>query len=302
MADGVLPYQNPTVTDKRLDTEELTVSALTVQRERIQVAGATDVGIATVTNAAPASTDYGLSVRQVGSANITGAVTLSGQGSTSLDGFTMGNLIRVMDMLAQTLALAMEPVSGRLRVVLDNTGGAAQTLGTVSTVSTVTTVTTLSGTTALTPGTAAANLGKAEDAVHAGGDTGVMALAVLDNSPVASANVSLSGDYTPLRTDNRGRLWVNGAAYLSFPVSTNVTSVVKNSRGFVHGVTINANSTGQGGFILYDNTTASGGVIASINTTGAAVGRTLLYDCEFTNGISVSSNWTTPADLTLTYL
>lgn len=38
----------------------------------------------------------------------------------------------------------MEYATGRLRVVLDNVGGGAQTLGTITTVGTVTTVTTLS--------------------------------------------------------------------------------------------------------------------------------------------------------------
>lgn len=39
MADSFLAYQNPTVTDKKLDSETLTVGANTVERERVMLAG-----------------------------------------------------------------------------------------------------------------------------------------------------------------------------------------------------------------------------------------------------------------------
>lgn len=58
---------------------------------------------------------------------------------------------------------------------------------------TVTTVSTLSNTTQLTPGTAATNLGKAEDAASASGDTGVFVMGVRRDAPVVSA--SANGDY-----------------------------------------------------------------------------------------------------------
>jgi hypothetical protein len=82
---------------------------------------------------------------------------------------------------------------------------AAQTLGTVTTVSTVTNVATIG--TSVTPGTAAANLGKAEDAVHATGDVGVMALAVRQDTRATLA--SATGDYVPLTSDATGGLYVN---------------------------------------------------------------------------------------------
>jgi hypothetical protein len=65
MADSFLAYQNPTVTDKKLDSESLVVGANTVERERMQMAGAIAAAIAGVLNAAPAVTDYGLVVRTV---------------------------------------------------------------------------------------------------------------------------------------------------------------------------------------------------------------------------------------------
>jgi len=53
------------------------------------------------------------------------------------------------------------------------------------------------------PGTGATNLGKAEDALHASGDTGVMALAV-ENT--ANTTLSGAGDYTPIGCDAEGSL------------------------------------------------------------------------------------------------
>lgn len=63
--------------------------------------------------------------------------------------------------------------------------------------------------TAVTPGTGPSNLGKAEDAIHASGDTGVFALAVAQNvaAPVVFA---AAGDYIPFGVDTEGAQWVIG--------------------------------------------------------------------------------------------
>jgi hypothetical protein len=61
----------------------------------------------------------------------------------------------------------------------------------------------------IVPGTGATNLGKAEDAAHTTGDTGVMALAVRKDTAAASSGTT--GDYEPLSTDATGRLWIVGA-------------------------------------------------------------------------------------------
>jgi hypothetical protein len=55
-------------------------------------------------------------------------------------------------------------------------------------------------------GTAAGDLGKAEDAQHASGDTGVAVWAVRDDDPVAATS-GTAGDYEPFHTDGRGVLW-----------------------------------------------------------------------------------------------
>lgn len=58
-------------------------------------------------------------------------------------------------------------------------------------------------------GTSAGSLGKAEDAAHTTGDTGVMALAVRNDANVAIATTDL--DYIPLSTDAVGALRVGGS-------------------------------------------------------------------------------------------
>ena len=57
------------------------------------------------------------------------------------------------------------------------------------------------------PGTAATNLGKAEDAAHASGDTGVMALAVRNDAQTVRG---ADNDYIPLATDGPGNLRIVG--------------------------------------------------------------------------------------------
>lgn len=54
----------------------------------------------------------------------------------------------------------------------------------------------------------AAGVGKAEDAAHASGDTGIMPLAVRRDTAAASSGTN--GDYEPLQTDALGRLRVTG--------------------------------------------------------------------------------------------
>lgn len=58
--------------------------------------------------------------------------------------------------------------------------------------------------TSVIPGTGATNLGKAEDAAHSTGDTGVMPLAVRRDIQTASSGTD--GDYEPLQTDAFGGL------------------------------------------------------------------------------------------------
>ncbi len=63
-----------------------------------------------------------------------------------------------------------------------------------------------SGTSAVVPGTAATHLGKAEDAAHASGDTGVAILAVRRDA--AASGAGADGDYATINVDSTGRMYV----------------------------------------------------------------------------------------------
>lgn len=74
--------------------------------------------------------------------------------------------------------------------------------------------------TSVIPGTAASNLGKAEDSPHTSGDVGVLSLAVRNDSGTVLAGSDL--DYIPLSTDSLGNLRI--ASSPSFPSTVNSTS------------------------------------------------------------------------------
>lgn len=129
--------------------------------------------------------------------------------------------------------------SGQIAITL----AAGQTLGTVTTVTTVSTVTAVTNVatigTSVTPGTSAAHLGKAEDAVHGSGDTGVFSLGVANE---AQSSLAADGDYIAQATDTKGnRLIVGNLAHdavdAGFPVkvggqarTTNPTAVADADR------------------------------------------------------------------------
>ena len=81
--------------------------------------------------------------------------------------------------------------------------------------------------TSVIPGTGATNLGKAEDAGHTTGDTGVMMLGVRNDAMAALTTTDL--DYSPLATDPSGRMlvaWAPTAAMVRGTATTTGTSDV----------------------------------------------------------------------------
>lgn len=81
---------------------------------------------------------------------------------------------------------------GRMQCVI---GGGSATIGSITSI-----------TTSVVPGTAATNLGKAEDAAHATTHTGVFALGVR-NDAAATSFTSDDGDYSPIATDIKGAIF-----------------------------------------------------------------------------------------------
>ena len=77
----------------------------------------------------------------------------------------------------------------------------------------------------IVPGTGATSLGKAEDAAHSSGDTGVMVLSVRQDT--AAALGGTDADYQPLITDASGRLHVNAGAVGAIVPGTGATNLGK---------------------------------------------------------------------------
>jgi hypothetical protein len=97
------------------------------------------------------------------------------------------------------------------------------------------------GTDSLTPGTAAFNLGKAEDAAHTTGDTGVFALGVRNDTLADVTNTT--ADYSQLSTDIKGRVITAGAprslkgtAQVSLSNTTTETTILVATASTFHDV------------------------------------------------------------------
>ena len=75
--DSYLAYENPSTTDAKLDTEQLTVGANTVQRERIQIAGSTALQIAPVDATAGLKVNLGADNDVTVTGNLTTVTTVT---------------------------------------------------------------------------------------------------------------------------------------------------------------------------------------------------------------------------------
>ena len=98
--------------------------------------------------------------------------------------------------------------------------------------------------TSLVPGVAATSLGKAEDAAHSSGDTGVQMLAVRKATPADLSGAD--GDYEPLQLDN-GRLWTSTTIDAALPAGTNaIGKLAANSGVDIGDVTLTAGTNAIG--------------------------------------------------------
>lgn len=119
-------------------------------------------------------------------------------------------------------------------------------------------------TTSVVPGVAATNLGKAEDAAHTTGDTGVMALAV--RADTAASTAGTTGDYQPPITNNVGALWMAGVPSVNsgWSVATGTIGATKTDIGV-------ANTPGNvGGWYIY-NANAAVSYVQFFNFQASAV-------------------------------
>lgn len=100
-------------------------------------------------------------------------------------------------------------------------------------------------TTSVVPGTAATNLGKAEDAAHTSGDTGVFMLGVA-NAGASTAFSGTDGDYTPIGVDTDGSVHV---------VQKAQTATLTNVASSATSVTVLAANNARKGAQFYNDST-----------------------------------------------
>lgn len=144
----------------------------------------------------------------------------------------------------------------------------------------------------------ATTLARSEDAAHASGDPGIQFLTIRRTTPVTSAQAV--GRYAAANSDDNGNLWVTSGTLTSGEnqtsnrimvevfctaayISTATTTVVKTGAGFLHSITVEGGTTGT--IIIYDNTAASGTIIASFDSTVALA--TYILDVAFSVGCTI---------------
>lgn len=159
--------------------------------------------------------------------------------------------------------------------------------------------------TSVTPGGGAAHLGKAEDAGHTSGDTGVMMLSVRQDT--ATQLAGSADDYNPITTDAEGRVHVSAAPaatskvtntgtthYLTSAASTNSTNV-KASAGNLYSI-IAVNTTATLYYLRLYNASSAPTCSSATNfvntipipaaTTGAGIVAPMHVGQAFATGIS----------------
>jgi len=115
-----------------------------------------------------------------------------------------------------TIIVGSIPANVFIRINISNASGATSIRATIAPLEGISVPSSSAGgggssvITEVTPGTSATNLGKTEDAIHASGDVGVMALAVRNDS-ASTTLTSANGDYSPVAVDNKGQVFISSA-------------------------------------------------------------------------------------------
>lgn len=181
---------------------------------------------------------------------------------------------------------------------IDASGQIAVTLASAQTLATVTNVATIG--TSITPGTSAAHLGKAEDAAHAPGDTGVAILGRRIDTAASSAGTS--GDYATVDTSAEGAVWAtltptttSGCTPFKTIDLDETEEEVKATAGNVYGYYF-ANTSASARYLKWYNATAANVTVGTTTpvitmylppTSAGHVG--LPYPIGFTTAITVAA-------------
>jgi len=147
------------------------------------------------------------------------------------------------------------------------------------------------GAAGVVPGTAATNLGKAEDAAHSSGDTGVYALGTRQDTPTATSGTS--GDYQGAAYTAQGALWATltpsttgGWSVNSQTGLTNTKVAVKASAGTFGGYMIYNPNSSAAYIQIFDVASASVTLGSTTPTYVITIPATAGANLEMTNGIN----------------
>lgn len=161
--------------------------------------------VGTAAHDAPVS---GAPILQGGYASAAAPSDVSGDGDAVRAWYLRNGARAIQPTYAGVLATTGNGASGtgvaRVTIANDSTGVVGLNAGTNS-IGKISDITT-----SVVPGTTATNLGKAEDAAHTTGDTGVFVLSVRTDTQVSSAGTT--GDYATFPTDANGAQYVTPAA------------------------------------------------------------------------------------------
>lgn len=135
------------------------------------------------------------------------------------------------------------------------------------------------------PGTSATSLGKAEDAAHSSGDTGVMSLAVRNDTLAALAGTD--GDYAPLQVNASGALFIQEGAALDVSGATVTVDGSGVTQPVSGTVTANLGATDNAVLDQLELNTSYGDSVGA-GTEAAALRVTIATDC--TGVVSVDDN------------
>lgn len=173
-------------------------------------------GQATMANSEPVVIASNQSNVPTNQAQINGVTVSVGSG---VSGTGVQRVVLASDVFAPTNIAQMNGVTVTMGNGTSGTGVQRVTLASDSTGSLA------SITTSIVPGTGATHLGKAEDAVHTTGDTGVAVLSVRRDTLNAASPTSAAGDYQTIATDSEGVQWVRPqVVYNSTPVTVTNTN------------------------------------------------------------------------------
>lgn len=218
--------------------------------------GVTGTGSQRVTIASD-NTPYAIKIDQT-TPGTTNGISIAQIGSTTV---ATGN--GVVGTGVQRVAIASDNTAFSVNATLS-----AETTKVIGTVNQGTSpwVTSLSSTTITSevPGTGATNLGKAEDAAHTTGDTGVMALAVR-NDNAATSTTNANADYSQISTDITGTVFTRAAP--------SNTSTLANVGGSVTSVTLLAANAARRTVVIYNDSTSD--LYVKWGTTASATSFTL---------------------------